>query len=104
MAGLRRTEVGLLTLQDAVPLQELTAGNLPGRLQPMDVVVGHLPVLRLARNEAQRLSQGQWIGGGEGEPDADLVRVYDEAEKFVGIAASARNGWRPSKIFYKEAP
>jgi tRNA pseudouridine55 synthase len=103
MAGLRRTEVGQLTLQDAVPLQELSASNLPARLQAMDVVVGHLPVLRLPRMEAQRMSQGQWVSGGEGEPDADVVRVYDDAQQFVGIATRAQDGWRPKKIFHEVA-
>lgn len=104
MAGLRRTEVGRLTLQDAVPLQELSASSLPARLQAMDIVVSHLPVLRLPRMEAQRMSQGQWVGGGEGEPDADLVRVYDDGQQFVGIATRAEGGWRPKKIFYEVAP
>lgn len=102
MAGLRRTEVGKLGLQDATPLQDLSVETLPGLLQTMDVVIAHLPLLRVERPDAQRLSHGQWIEGGEDDPPEDLVRVYDNDDQFVGIASRKQNGWRPQKIFYDQ--
>lgn len=103
MAGLRRTEVGQLALQDAAPLQELNAETLPDRLLPVDAVVAHMPQLGVEQSDARRLSQGQLIARGDDDPEALLVRVYDTESRFVGIATSHDDGWRPRKIFYDES-
>lgn len=100
LAGLRRTAIGPFTLADAVPLDDLTAANWQTHLQAADAAVQHLPQLEVSKEAADRLAQGQRLPQKEEEPDADLVRAYDRAGRFVGVVAAEGEQWRPRKIFY----
>lgn len=100
LAGLRRTAVGLFQLNEAAPLQTLTADILLKHLQAMDSAVIHLPRLEVPGADAVRLANGQRIGRKADEPAEELVRVYDDENRFVGIARQEGDRWRPQKIFY----
>ncbi|HZD11358.1 MAG TPA: tRNA pseudouridine(55) synthase TruB, partial [Candidatus Binatia bacterium] len=102
LAGLRRTVVGHFELRHALPLNALTAETLTDHVQAMDSAVLHLPRLLVRRQEAESLSQGQRILVGEGHPQQELVRAYDETGRFVGIVTREQSQWRPRKIFYED--
>lgn len=100
LAGLRRTAVGPFQLNEAAPLQTLTTEALDDHVQSMDSAVIHLSRLELPGVDAGRLATGQRIPRRAGDPEEALVRVYDEAGVFVGIARQEGDRWRPHKIFY----
>lgn len=100
LAGLRRTAVGLFQLNEAAPLQTLTADVLVEQLQAMDSAVIHFPRLDVPGADAVRLANGQRIGREADGPEEELVRVYDDDDHFVGIARREGDRWRPQKIFY----
>lgn len=100
LAGLRRTAVGLFQLNEAAPLQTLTAELLVEHLQAMDSAVIHLPRLEVPGADAVRLANGQRVDRKADEPEEELVRVYDHENRFVGIARKEDDRWRPQKIFY----
>ncbi|MDX1688831.1 MAG: tRNA pseudouridine(55) synthase TruB [Candidatus Promineifilaceae bacterium] len=101
LAGLRRTAVGSFTAAGATPLDALTAETWRTHLQGADAAVQHLPRLDVSQDAAVRLAQGQWLPQGAEEPDADLVRAYDPAGRFVGVVAAENEQWRPRKILYR---
>lgn len=100
LAGLRRTAVGHFQLNEAAPLQNLTTETVGEHVQEMDSAVIHLPRLELSGADATRLANGQRIRRMAGGPDEELVRVYDDGGRFVGVARREGEQWRPQKIFY----
>ena len=77
LRNLRRISVGAITLEAAQPLDDFT-------LQPIDVLLGAMPVLEVDADVAARVSYGQRLGpsGGTGRfavrgPDGNLLAVYE---------------------------
>lgn len=94
LTALRRTRVGLLAVDDAVPLAQLEAEPAPGRerwLRPVDTLLGSLPRVDVGPSVASRFAHGQRVVlepaarhgllGLAGGP----VRVYD-GQRLVGTA------------------
>lgn len=102
LAGLQRTAVGSFTLQDAVSLDELTSGNVRSYLQSPDSAVRHLPRLEVSKEDARRLTNGQWLTDAGAKAEVEMVRAYDSDGVFVGVVTRAGNRWRPRKIFYAQ--
>jgi len=99
ITALRRTAVGQFTVDAAVPLDQVTADNLGDYLLPMDRAVAHLPAIHLSAIESQRLRQGQRLPRQPEQPVAELVRAYDQAGCFLGIATAVGEEWQPQKVF-----
>jgi len=99
ITALRRTAIGQFTIATAIPLDQLTADNLGDYLQPMDMAVAHLPAIHLSAVESQRLRQGQRLPRQPEQPAAELVRAYDQAGCFLGIATAVGEEWQPQKVF-----
>ncbi len=77
LRGLRRTSVGSITLDVAQPLDDFT-------LQPIELLIGNMPVLEVDAMMAKQVSHGQRLGpsGGAGRfairgPDGGLLAVYE---------------------------
>lgn len=100
IVALRRTAVGSFTSEQAVALEALTADNVAGYLQVAETAVLHLPTLTLPNAEAERLAQGQRLVCQPHQPEADLVRVYGENGRFIGIAQQQNGVWQPQKILH----
>jgi tRNA pseudouridine55 synthase len=96
---LRRTAIGSFTIETAVPLDNLTSDNLATHLLPAEAAVQQFPRLDVTAEEALSLQQGKQIGRQSSQPNAPLVRAYDENGRFLGILTSIENGWQPHKIF-----
>lgn len=103
LAGLRRTAVGSFALQDAVSLDQLTSENVRSYLQSPDSAVWHLPRLEVSKEDARRLTNGQWLTGAGATVETEMARAYDSDGVFVGVVTRAGNRWRPRKIFYPQA-
>ena len=58
MTALIRTRVGPFELSQSIPLEQLSADNLPPHLQPCAAVVSHLPAYVCDASEIDRLSHG----------------------------------------------
>lgn len=99
VVALRRTAVGAFQVQQAVPLADLDAANLPDFIQMPETAVFHLPPLHLNSTEAQKLQNGLSIPIAPHHPVAPLVRVYNHLDQFIGIAQQAQLDWRAHKMF-----
>jgi tRNA pseudouridine55 synthase len=98
---LRRTAVGHFSVEQAVPLQELTAENWIEKLQPADSAAAHLPAVQFSNEETAALQLGQRTAqaiDSSLSPTASLARAYNADGLFIGIVISGEGYWQPHKI------
>jgi tRNA pseudouridine55 synthase len=100
ISALHRTSIGPFKADDSVPLDELSKANWRDFLQPTDTAVAHLPRLDLSASESIKLRQGQKLAYRCGQPENDIVRVYDSHGRFIGIAVAQGEQWQPRKILF----
>jgi len=99
LTALRRTAVGDFTLDQAVPLADLTADNLPAHVQPPESAVAHLPRLDLPVSEMDRLLLGQRLARETHHALHSLVRVMNGNGRLLGILRAESDYWQPHKMF-----
>lgn len=93
LASLRRTKVGVLSLEDAVTLQALETMSVDERLatlKPLDALMQTLPAVHLRENDRVRFCHGQRLA--LGLPSCPRVRVYGPDEQMVGTARVNERG------------
>ena len=93
LASLRRTKVGVLSLEDAVTLQALETMSVEERLatlKPLDALMQTLPAVHLSENDRVRFCHGQRLA--LGLPSCPRVRVYGPDEQMVGTARVNERG------------
>lgn len=93
LASLRRTKVGVLSLEDAVTLQALEMMSVDERLatlKPLDALMQTLPAVHLSENDRVRFCHGQRLA--LGLPSCPRVRVYGPDEQMVGTARVNERG------------
>ncbi|HIR21685.1 MAG TPA: tRNA pseudouridine(55) synthase TruB [Candidatus Aphodousia faecalis] len=93
LASLRRTKVGVLSLEDAVTLQALETMSVDERLatlKPLDALMQTLPAVHLSENDCVRFCHGQRLA--LGLPSCPRVRVYGPDEQMVGTARVNERG------------
>ena len=108
LTALRRTRVGVLSLADALTLEQLGDADdavRPGLLAPVDRLLGTLPEVRLETEGARRFGHGQRLalrdvlGGGKGLGNGTLVRVYrDPDATLLGVARIEAGALRPERL------
>ncbi|MDH4049011.1 MAG: tRNA pseudouridine(55) synthase TruB [Gammaproteobacteria bacterium] len=106
-ANLHRETVGNFRAEDMLDLpgaEQVAAGGaeaLRARLLPADSALSDWPSARVGQADAERFSGGQRIGPGAiPQGLTGYVRVYDEADRFVGIGELAEDGrLAPRRIF-----
>lgn len=94
LTALRREQVGPFDIADAVTLVELEAipvDQRDDRLLPADCLVDALPRLDLDIEAAWQLCHGQAIWQ-SGLVVGELLRVYDPAGRFLGVAQVDQDG------------
>jgi tRNA pseudouridine55 synthase len=87
LARLRRTSVGGFGLEQAVALDQLEGAPAAQRasfLLPVDCLVAGLPAVVLNTDRVRRIVKGQATRADTAE-NAGLVRIYDEARRFLGL-------------------
>ncbi|MCS6945873.1 MAG: tRNA pseudouridine(55) synthase TruB [Sutterellaceae bacterium] len=101
LASLRRTRVGMLTLQGAVTLAQLQTLDLTERralLQPADALLANLPPLQLDAQQAQRFRRGQRLP--LARPTVrGRVKVIGPDARLLGVAlVDARGVLAPQRV------
>ena len=100
VAMLRREWVAPFELEPMHTLDALEravqAGEAPGLL-PADAPLGHLPAVRLDAERAERIRHGQAVPYATAAPGT--VRLYDAAQRFMGLGALAPGEVRPRRLF-----
>ncbi|WJF91266.1 tRNA pseudouridine(55) synthase TruB [Paraburkholderia bonniea] len=94
LVGLRRTAVGVLTLEHAVTLDALSAVTEAERdawLQPVDALLSTFPAVRLDDEAARRFLHGQRLKVSEvaladDAVNASRVRIYNAEGRLLGVA------------------
>ncbi len=94
LTALRRTQVGLLTLEGAQTLENLreleTAEAVRSKLTPADALISTLPRIDLQTAHARRFMNGQRLA--LDLPQRGRVRVYDAAGALMGTALVGERG------------
>ena len=103
VTALRRTEVGPFSVDDGlVTLPDLEDGDGAGReaaLRPLDQALADWPRVRLGRESAWYLQQGQPVTVPRA-PDSGLVRIYGENAAFIGMGEVLDDGRiAPRRLF-----
>ena len=101
LIGLRRTEVGDLTISEAVTLETLEACATPEdvrmHLASADRLLQTLPVITLSSDEADRLMKGQRLA--LGSTVRGRARVYDPDNKLLGtVMVNDRGVLQPERL------
>ncbi len=113
LSSLRRTALGEFSVDDAVDAQTLeVCRDDPQRvlqwLLPIDVVLSHLPAVRLDAPQAGRVRCGGEVALRDmpafagGVPAGDLLRVYDADGALLAVAGNDGEFLRPKRIFRKQ--
>jgi tRNA pseudouridine55 synthase len=91
---LRRVAVGSFAPEMATPL-DATLATIRERLRPMSEALSELPRAVISDGDAQRLSRGQAIRGGD---QAGTTAVFLANGELVGIAECRNGSLQPTKI------
>lgn len=94
LVALRRTRIGNLHLEDAIPIEALEALPPESRerlLQPADALLTGLPRLDLDEVATLRFSHGQAVRAEQGHP-AGQCRVYAADGHFLGLGRAVPDG------------
>ena len=100
MSALRRTAIGGFCVEDAVPLEELTAESLPHNLQSPLAAVADLPRVTLSDEQLEEIRHGRpiaFLSGGAGSP-ADATSEWAAIDAAGQLAAILREK-RPGELW-----
>ena len=97
VAALRRTAVGVFSVDGAVPLDTLTPQSVAAALLPPAAAVAHLPRLEVDESGATRLSLGQRLAA---PPDAlaGNAAAFGPDGRFLGVVEVDGDVIRPRKM------
>ncbi len=98
LSTLIRTQSSGFDLQSSLTFDQLTE-QLAANFQPIapDAALQHLNNISLSSTNAQKWCQGQRVAFSE--PICGLVRVYDESQRFLGIAQTEGGVLIPTMVF-----
>jgi len=109
LTALHRTSTGGFDVADAISLDDLADLSLDerlGRLLPTDVMLGHLPMLRLTMDETARIKMGQRLNVKDRLDDLNFgddaiqIRLCHD-DDFVGLGQVAMSGrLQPIKVVH----
>lgn len=109
LTALHRTSTGGFDVAGAISLDDLADLSLDerlGRLLPTDVMLGHLPMLRLTMDETARIKMGQRLNVKDRLDDVNFgddviqIRLYHN-DDFVGLGQVAMSGrLQPIKVVH----
>jgi tRNA pseudouridine55 synthase len=88
LKALRRTATAGFQLDEAITLEELEnlePAQREAALQPMDILVQHLPRCDVSLADAMVLQHGQTVQNPLKNEIIEIVRVYDAASRFIGV-------------------
>lgn len=105
LTALRRTAVAPFPEGRMVTLEQLEADPAAAPLLPADSALVQMPSITLDAAAALRLRQGQQVRMPAAAVSvAELVRVYDEAQGFLGIGSVTDALLKPVRLFNDQTP
>jgi tRNA pseudouridine55 synthase len=91
LTALRRTRSGDFRVDEAVPLDKVSAGDLV----PMDHLLSSMPRIEVSDSDETKVVHGNQI---RAEGSAPLARIFNKKGEFLAVA-SVENGWvRPRLV------
>jgi tRNA pseudouridine55 synthase len=110
LVALRRTGVGVLTLEHAVTLDTLAEAAPDERdswLQPVDALLSTFPAVHLDADATRRFAQGQRLklsDIADAPATADRVRVYAlDDQRLLGVARAGEGVLAPERLVVSAA-
>ncbi|HMC45843.1 MAG TPA: tRNA pseudouridine(55) synthase TruB, partial [Caballeronia sp.] len=110
LVALRRTGVGVLTLEHAVTLDTLAEAAPAERdswLQPVDALLSTFPAVYLDADATRRFTQGQRLklsDIADAPAEADRVRVYAlDDKRLLGVARAGEGVLAPERLVVSAA-
>jgi tRNA pseudouridine55 synthase len=101
MSALVREAIGDFTLDEALPLAELSAETVAARLLPLERALASLPRLDLSADECARLAQGKSIAR-DPVPEGDEIAGFDPRGRCVSILKPRPGGTLgPARNFFQ---
>ena len=104
LSGLVRLSSGELTLEEAVPLDELSREMLPSLLLPLDTPLLRYPALNLTREAALAVCNGRAVDGPAPQGEVELGRAYAPDGTFLAVMRyrPQQGDWQPHKVLAVE--
>lgn len=110
MSFLARTRVGPFSVENAHTLEEIqksrNAGTLSSLMLPTDSVFIDYPAISLAGDDLKRFMNGAWVKPGLDQGQAEIFRVYEKPDRFIGLGkmgdVNGRTMLRARKLFVGE--
>lgn len=100
MSALERTAIGPVFLNDALPLDEVTATSIAERLESPLILLGGIPRLSLSDSEVATLCRGLAVAR---DALAGEFAAVDSANNLVAVLLSDGGGlMRPRRVFLPE--
>lgn len=109
LTALHRTSTGGFDVADAISLDDLADLSFDerfGKLLPVDVLLNHLPIIKLTTDETARIKMGQRLNIKDRLDDVSFtdetvqIRLYHDDE-FVGLGQVAMSGrLQPIKVVH----
>ena len=100
MSALVREAIGEFTIDEAIPLAELSAENIAERLLPIERALRSLPRLELSTEECARLALGQSVRR-DSFPESAEIAGYDPHGRCVSILKPRGDGTlKPARNFF----
>ncbi len=100
MSALVREAIGEFTVDEALPLAELSAETIAGRLLPLERALASLPRLELSLEECARLALGQSIRR-DSFPENEEIAGYNSHGRCVSILKPRGDGTlKPDRNFF----
>ena len=95
LTSLRRTRSGDFRIQDAVSLQQVSAGDII----PLDELLPSMPRIEVSAIDETKVNHGNAIAWqGAVEADGRFARIFNKKGEFLAVA-SVKNGWvRPRLV------
>lgn len=100
MRYLVRVRAGIFDISEAVTLEELEA-NPEAFVLPMDAGIQEIPAIVLQETDCRFLLQGRAVPTTGSWEDHEILRIYNEAKRLLGIAVFDKRAMviRPHKMF-----
>jgi len=98
MGALRRTAVGIFTVDDAVPLDALDAETLASKLVPASEALDLPRTVLVDQARVDDIRHGRSVPAGDQSEDS-IVQIVDASGELLALAKVAEGRLRPYKVF-----
>jgi len=98
MSSLRRLRAGAFSVDEAIPLEALTATGGENYLRPLDSIFREYPALVLSEEDARRVRCGNEFAS---DAEDGTYRLYDAGGSFLALSAAKQGTIKTIKSFFE---